>query len=164
MGRRILIGVLAAVSAMLLAVASIAGGAQPGVPFEAISDYDLTQLGFDLKPVPAAEKPAKILPEQASEIAAMHAFGQTPAEAKAAHPDPEVKRAYGRAFDDEELRTVWVVVYPGGEAEDVPWGPVGQDGTRDGPAWVPDYTGVMIDDQTGEVLVRFRGGAHDMKP
>jgi hypothetical protein len=155
---------LGAIAVLLLGAASIAGCAQPGVQFDMISNHDLAQLGFDLKPVPADEKPARILPAQAAEIAAMHVFGQTATEAKAAHSAPEVKRAFGHAFDDQAPRTLWVVVYPSGETDAVPWGPVGPDGILDRPTRMPTYTGILIDDQTGEVLVRFRGGTQNTEP
>ena len=53
---------------------------------------------------------------------------------------------------DGVTRTVWVAVYSGGDASQVSWGPP--------PGVVPtvDYTGIVVDSTTSEVLFSFRGG------
>lgn len=65
----------------------------------------------------------------------------------------ETIHAMTKVFAGAPARSTWLVVYAGGDAASVPWGPA----FRQLPP-VISYTGVVVDDQTGEVLLSFRGG------
>lgn len=61
-----------------------------------------------------------------------------------------------RVTADSPLVPVWLLLYKGGTI-DIPMGPVGDvDGAK---PLTPAYTGVMLDDNTGEVLLVFAGGS-----
>jgi hypothetical protein len=121
------------------------GAAKPSL--SKVPDYDLQQLGFEFAPVPAGEAQSRVASVDAVAAAS---------EALRMSGTPEVQRLQARIRPDDPKRTVWVVVYDGGDPGDVPWGPYSEE-TRAEKS--PAYSGVLIDDVTGEVLVAFRGGS-----
>jgi hypothetical protein len=68
----------------------------------------------------------------------------------------EVYRIVARALPGDAPRTAWLLLYDGGPSGR-PMGPA--DGARTRTS-ILVYTGVLIDDKTGELLRWFQGGTH----
>lgn len=136
----------AAAALLTLSLAGAALSVTSAVSFELVSDYDLSQLGFEFESVGLLAAAAE-LPEEAAVSRAVEALG--------AAGTPEVKRLRARILPDDPKQSVWVVVFAGGDSIDVPWGPYSEDAR---PLKAPSYSGFLIDDRTGEILVSFRGG------
>ncbi len=113
-------------------------------PQPLLTDQDAAQLGIEMRPLPA-------------EIAG----SQTPVDAKAAterakavlhtsDTPAEIDHVVTRQFSDSPERTAFVVVFAGGDP--IPGGPVGSK------LHAVSYRGVVVDDQTGEILRIFATG------
>lgn len=132
---------------LALGTAGLAASAPSPTSFEKISAYDLQQLGFEFAPVTPGTAPIRLAASDVAAIAAskLGARGQ-----------PEIRQLEARILPDQPKQPVWVVVYDGGDPADIPWGPYSDDMR---PMKAPTYSGVLIDDATGEILVSFRGGS-----
>ncbi len=107
-----------------------------------LSAADQDQLGFHVQPLPAISKAAAVSSSVAIERAAPF-FGATEQPTEVLH----VLAAPDAALAE---RGVYVVIWKGGEP--IPGGPEGNK-----PHSI-DYRGVVIDDQTGEILRAFSSG------
>jgi hypothetical protein len=141
------VAALVASLVLVLGTAGLAAGAPSPTSFSKISAYDLQQLGFEFAPIALGAAPDRLTAADAAAIAASEL---------AVQGQPEVKQLEARILPDQPKQPVWVVVYDGGDPIDVPWGPFSDD-LR--PLKAPTYSGVLIDDATGQVLVTFRGGS-----
>lgn len=130
------------VSVLLLTAfggALVAVLASAPTPVLSAHDQQELMLSFDGSTGPTA----KVTSDQATAVASMYLGRQ----------DQPVQVLHGQAprIADEAARSVWIVLYAGGSPEPgAAWG-----GSPDS---VVDYTGVIVDDQTGEVLRGFGVG------
>jgi hypothetical protein len=140
---------IALVASLVLALctAGLTAGAPSPTSFSRISAYDLQQLGFEFAPITLGAAPGRLAAVDVAAIAASELGVQG---------QPEVKQLEARILPGQPKQPVWVVVYDGGDPIDLPWGPYSDDMR---PLKAPTYSGVLIDDATGKVLVTFRGGS-----
>jgi hypothetical protein len=105
----------------------------------------IASFGLRIAPVPAGA-PAAVVDETAAERLAASLVDQgTPISAE---------RGVIDAGPSIGPRVAWILFYDGGNPSAVSWGPPGAG------APVIDYTGVAIDDQTGQVLLWLHAGHH----
>jgi hypothetical protein len=136
--------VVASLIALAIAGSATSSGSGPGL--RKVSQYDLAQLSFEFEPLDASTGAAGI----SEQVAAARASDLLQLKGQ-----PEVRRLLARIRPGEEKRSVWVVIFDGGNAIDVPWGPYSEEAR---PLKAPAYSGILLDDQTGDPLVAFRGG------
>jgi hypothetical protein len=132
---------IAALAVLVLsgAAAAVAASATSAPTAEALAAQ------FDLSTSPiAADAPAPAVGLTAAESAAIDAAGVGDLVAS------EHVRVY--AGPDFGIRSAWVFFFTGGDPNTVPWGPAGNK------APTVSYSGVIVDDQTGQVLMWLRTG------
>lgn len=120
-------------------------------PSSLVSAYDLTQLGFDVNAVSTIGN-ARVDSGAAVAIAE-HETGATV-------PQEVIHATTARRWLTEPIHNVWIVVFAGAVMGGFPAGPVQEEGSNVQTLRRPvvDYTGVVVDDQTGFVLYTFKGG------
>ena len=124
-----------------------ATGTLAGTPAPTITQHDLEQLAI-VRDSPSSAKAAPAATGTTSDAAASIAqdfLGRTEAPWQVLHGSAS-------RIEQDADETVWIVVFLGGDPP--PGGPM----SADAPAVTVDYTGVVIDDQTGEVLRAFGKG------
>lgn len=125
------------------AVASTPSGASATLsPAEALAGFG----GLDLAPIPAAGPAAVVSVTEAQRTATTLDDGLGP---EISHQRMVVDAGPGLG-----PRTGWLLLFSGGDSSSVSWGPLGAG------APTVDFTGVIVDDQTGEVLRVLRVGHH----
>jgi hypothetical protein len=129
-GAVIILGVLLAAAVGTLAASPSGAAALPAS--QAIDGFGLT-----VRPIPVGA-PGAAVSQEAARTAAVDT-AQAGNEISAQHG--QIDAGPGRG-----LRTAWVFFFAGGDPSSVSWGPPGAN------APIVDYTGVVVDDQTGEVL------------
>lgn len=107
-----------------------------------LSEAQLEGLGLNLRPLPQDARRTVISAERAKEVASDRA---------SLGDEPEILHVVAEITPGDD-RNVWLLLSPGGDA-DLPLGPFGGESKKS-----PDFTGVAIDDQTGEVVLVFYGG------
>jgi hypothetical protein len=144
-----LLAVLAVVT-LHLNVASAASAASPTTSPSLMSAYDLTQFGFDVN---ASSSTVGAQVDSATAIAtAERATGAT-------EPQEVIHSTTARVSPAGPARTVWIVLFLGAWGGDMPAGPApDRYSTTPLRKTVFDYTGVVVDDQTGAVLYAFMSG------
>ena len=131
--------------ASLLAMSATAGDV--AIESAIVSADQLTTHGVQLKAVPTTVVPAKVVAETAR---------ATARQLVGAAKDPEeTHRVFASETYLSTQRTAWLFLFVGGA------GPVsaGPPEGADSRTYTTGYTGVLIDDQTGEVLRWFQGGS-----
>jgi hypothetical protein len=144
-GAAFLLG-LAAVAAASFGAAPQRAGILPAATSSFVPRDQLAAHGIDLAPVPASLAAAAISIERAV-ATAREITGLT--------PPRESFRVLASPTSDEPRRTAWLLLFEGGP------GPISA-GPPDGAysrRFATDYTGVLVDDQTGVVLRWFQGGS-----
>jgi hypothetical protein len=141
---------------LLIALAGTVGGCLSGgvasseAPTAAtsvlLSASDQAALGFQIHALPATAKAAQVSENDAVEKSAAF-LGDDPAQVT--KPD-EVLHVMAAADASSPERSVFVVIWQGGDP--VPGGPEGNGLHK------VAYRGVVVDDQTGEVLRSFAAG------
>ena len=111
-----------------------------------VSAVRLLAHGIELKAVPFTEKAPAISAESAQATARKVI--------DAAKDPDETFRVLASATYDAPKQTAWLLLFAGG-SEEMSGGPPEGAESR---TIIVDFTGVLVDDQTGEVLRWFRGG------
>jgi hypothetical protein len=134
----------------LAGVAPTSAPAPSVTPSPLVSHYDLTQLGFDAN-APLTISGAQIDSGTAVAIAEQ-SIDSTPVQV--------IHSRIARVSPAGVGRTVWIVVFAARASDGNAPGPapaVNPPGQEISKA-VVDYTGVVVDDQTGAVVQTFKGG------
>lgn len=134
-------------SGLLLAVAIARPGRGADFQSSIVSEDALRAHGVELAPVPFAAAAARIDAAQARETAIEIA--------KMSDGPKETHRVFARPTAGEAPRTSWLLLFDGGDHGGSLGPPEGAD-TR---SFATAYTGVLIDDQTGDLLYWFQGGS-----
>lgn len=145
--RRLLLSGLAACAILAIVAVELPGVVGAGAPTPAQTAAKAI-AGFDLGvgPIPSDAPAAKFSADDAKQRA-LDLVGTGGIEVSQQHE--VVDAGPGRG-----LRTAWVLFFSGGNSMDVSWGPPGA-GTP-----TVDYTGVVVDDQSGEILEWLHAGHH----
>jgi hypothetical protein len=104
-----------------------------------------TALGLEIASVPVGSPAAIVTKTAAENIGAASADLKNPIGAQ--HGVVDAGPGIGR-------RAAWILLYQGGDPSDVSWGPIG----AGAPTIV--YSGLVIDDQTGDLLLLIHKGHH----
>jgi hypothetical protein len=136
--------VLAALTGVILAAMTVRASASAVESSIAPADR-LLEHGIELKPLPATALRAIVPAESARDMARLLID---------APKDPEeTYRVLASATYFSPKRTSWLFLFAGGSGP-ISAGPVEGADSR---AFTTDFTGVLVDDQTGEVLRWFQG-------
>lgn len=138
--------VLVGFGVMLAASSSISGAGEPRS--ELVAAERLAAHGIRLDAVPAGLGIARI----SAETAEVTARAVVP---PIAPGRKETFRVLARPTADAAERTAWLFLYEGGTHT----GPVGPPEGAESRTFTTDYTGVLIDDQTGELMRWFQSGS-----
>ena len=133
------------VSIVLLAVAAPLGRSAVR-PSSFVSDEALRAHGIDLAALSSAPTVALVDVHEAEAVAKD--------EVGLDAPPREAHRVAARVLPGDAPRSAWLVLYGGGAHA----GAVGPPEGADARVLATNYTGVLVDDQTGELMRWFQGG------
>lgn len=138
---------VASLLALLLAAMLATTGRTAEYKSDFVSAEALRAHGVDLAPVPLSAAIAEIDADQARAIAI--GIVKMPTGPRETH------HVFARPTADAAPRGSWLLLFEGGEHG----GSIGPPAGADTRAFATEYTGVLIDDQTGELLYWFQGGS-----
>jgi hypothetical protein len=131
-----------------VALSTMSARASSAVGTSSIVSADrLLEHGITLQALPDNIEPAKVSADSA-QTSATRLIGASAA--------PEVHRVLASATYDSPKTTAWLFLFAGGPGP-ISAGPAG--GVADSRSFSTDFTGVLVDDQTGEILRWFQGGS-----